>query len=87
MRIALLRNIIREEMKAKLKKGMDPKMIKKQISSIEQQIEDEEVKVLRPEMGLGSLVIFPSYQWHRSAPVTKGTKESLAMWCLGPPFR
>ena len=42
MRIALLRNIIREEMKAKLKKGMDPKMIKKQISSIEQQIEDEE---------------------------------------------
>ena len=51
------------------------------------QIEDEEVKVLQPEMGLGSLVIFPSYQWHRSAPVTKGTKESLAMWCLGPPFR
>ena len=42
MRIELLRNIIREEMKAKLKKGMDPKMIKKQISSIEQQIEDEE---------------------------------------------
>ena len=42
MRIAMLRNIIREEMKAKLKKGMDPKMIKKQISSIEQQIEDEE---------------------------------------------
>ena len=42
MRIAMLRNIIREEMKAKLKKGMDSKMIKKQISSIEQQIEDEE---------------------------------------------
>ena len=42
MRISMLRNIIREEMKAKLKKGMDPKMIKKQISSIEQQIEDEE---------------------------------------------
>lgn len=51
------------------------------------QIEDEEVRVIQPKMGLGSVVIFPSYQWHRSAPVTKGTKESLAMWCLGPPFR
>ena len=51
------------------------------------QIEDEGVKVVKPKMELGSVVIFPSYQWHRSTPVTKGTKQSLAMWCLGPPFR
>jgi len=51
------------------------------------QIEDEGVSVVQPKMELGSVVIFPSYQWHRSTPVTKGIKQSLAVWCLGPPFR
>ena len=34
----------------------------------------------------GSLIIFPSDVWHRVLPVTKGTRYSLVMWCLGKPF-
>jgi predicted 2-oxoglutarate/Fe(II)-dependent dioxygenase YbiX len=35
------------------------------------------------ELNVGDAVVFPSYLWHRSAPVTKGEKQSIAMWCLG----
>ena len=35
----------------------------------------------------GSLVIFPSFVWHRVKPVTKGVRHSLVIWNLGYPFR
>jgi len=35
----------------------------------------------------GSIIVFPSFVWHRVAPVTKGTRYSLVMWNLGYPFR
>ena len=35
----------------------------------------------------GSIIVFPSHLWHRVAPVTKGTRYSLVLWCLGKPFR
>jgi len=35
----------------------------------------------------GSIVVFPSFVWHRVKPVTKGTRYSLVMWNLGYPFR
>jgi PKHD-type hydroxylase len=35
---------------------------------------------------LGNVVVFPSYQEHRITPVTKGTKYSLVVWFIGPPF-
>ena len=35
----------------------------------------------------GSVVIFPSFIWHRVKPVTKGTRHSLVCWNLGYPFR
>jgi len=35
----------------------------------------------------GSLVVFPSFVWHRVTPVTKGTRHSLVCWNLGYPFR
>jgi PKHD-type hydroxylase len=35
----------------------------------------------------GSIVVFPSYVWHRVKPVTKGTRYSLVIWNLGHPFR
>jgi len=34
----------------------------------------------------GSLVVFPSFVWHRVTPVTKGTRYSLVSWHLGDPF-
>ena len=35
----------------------------------------------------GSLVVFPSFQFHAVTPITKGTRYSLVMWCLGRPFK
>jgi PKHD-type hydroxylase len=34
----------------------------------------------------GSLVVFPSFVWHRVKPVTKGTRYSLVIWHCGLPF-
>ena len=35
----------------------------------------------------GSVIVFPSFCWHRVAPVTRGTRYSLVIWNLGYPFR
>ena len=35
----------------------------------------------------GSLVVFPSFVWHRVKPVTKGSRYSLVIWSLGWPFK
>jgi len=35
----------------------------------------------------GSVIVFPSFVWHRVAPVTKGTRYSLVIWNLGFPFK
>jgi PKHD-type hydroxylase len=41
-------------------------------------------KEIKPK---GSLVIFPSFVWHRVRPVTKGSRYSLVIWNLGWPFQ
>ena len=35
----------------------------------------------------GSLVVFPSFVWHRVCPITKGERNSLVIWNLGKPYR
>ena len=35
----------------------------------------------------GSIIIFPSFVWHRVKPVIKGTRYSLVIWNCGYPFR
>ena len=35
----------------------------------------------------GSIIVFPSFVWHRVKPVTEGTRYSLVMWNLGYPYR
>jgi len=35
----------------------------------------------------GSIVVFPSFVWHRVKPVKKGIRYSLVVWNLGYPFR
>ena len=42
---------------------------------------------LKELSGKGSMVIFPSDTFHRVNPVTKGTRYSLVIWCVGDPFR
>lgn len=44
----------------------------------------EEVTRLKPK---GSILVFPSYIFHRVKPVTKGTRHSLVMWTLGNLWR
>ena len=35
----------------------------------------------------GSLVVFPSFVWHRVCPVKIGERKSLVIWNLGLPFK
>ena len=35
----------------------------------------------------GSLVVFPSFVWHRVCPVKSGERNSLVIWNLGYPFQ
>lgn len=35
----------------------------------------------------GSIIVFPSFVPHTVTPVTKGTRKSLVMWCLGEPWK
>ena len=39
---------------------------------------------IRPK---GSVIVFPSFVWHRVKPVTKGIRHSLVCWNLGYPFK
>jgi len=42
------------------------------------------VKEILPK---GSIVVFPSFLWHRVQPVTKGVRYSLVLWTLGYPYK
>ena len=44
----------------------------------------QECKDILPK---GSLVVFPSFVWHRVKPVKKGVRYSLVLWNLGHPFK
>ena len=47
----------------------------------------EQCVIATPEFHkVGSIVVFPSGVEHRICPVTKGTRYSLVVWFLGPPF-
>jgi PKHD-type hydroxylase len=35
----------------------------------------------------GSIVVFPSFVWHRVCPVKEGVRNSLVIWNLGYPFK
>ena len=44
-------------------------------------------KVCKEILPKGSLVVFPSFVWHRVKPVKKGVRYSLVFWNLGYPFQ
>lgn len=35
----------------------------------------------------GSIIVFPSFVWHRVTPVTSGKRHSLVLWSIGKPFK
>ena len=39
---------------------------------------------IRPQ---GSMIVFPSFLHHCVTPVTKGTRYSLVLWCVGEPWK
>lgn len=39
------------------------------------------------EMKPGTIIVFPSFMFHRVAPVTSGVRNSLVTWVLGPKFK
>jgi PKHD-type hydroxylase len=45
------------------------------------------IKICKEIMERGSIVVFPSFVWHRVKPVTKGTRYSLVIWNIGSPFK
>ena len=46
---------------------------------------DEEKHAVRAKQILpkGSIIVFPSFIWHRVKPVTDGTRYSLVLWNVG----
>jgi PKHD-type hydroxylase len=46
--------------------------------------DDERRRALRAQ---GTVVAFPSYEYHRVTPLTSGVRRSLVCWIGGPPFR
>jgi len=36
---------------------------------------------------IGTVIVFPSFIYHRVSPITKGKRESLVNWSLGKPFK
>jgi PKHD-type hydroxylase len=57
--------------------------------SYEPHMRDESIHVIKAKEILpkGSIIVFPSFVWHRVKPVTKGVRYSLVMWNLGYPFK
>ena len=51
------------------------------------EINTSEVITCKEIMSRGSIVVFPSYTWHRVSPVTKGTRLSLVQWNFGPGYK
>ena len=49
--------------------------------------ESKHLRQAKEILAKGSIIVFPSFVWHRVKPVRKGTRYSLVMWCLGYPFK
>ena len=48
--------------------------------------ESKHVRQAKEILPKGSIVVFPSFVWHRVKPVTKGVRYSLVIWNLGNPY-
>jgi PKHD-type hydroxylase len=65
----------------------DPKDYKGGLLEIDNRRMDTKSKFLVKEgLPQGSIIVFPSYMWHRVTPVTKGTRYSLVIWNKGFDF-
>ena len=49
--------------------------------------EAQHLKKVTEILPKGSIIVFPSFVWHRVKPVTKGVRYSLVVWHWGYPFK
>ena len=49
--------------------------------------EHKHVHRINNKLPKGSIIVFPSFIWHRVKPVTSGTRYSLVSWHVGDPFK
>ena len=49
--------------------------------------EVKHIKKATEILSKGSIIVFPSFVWHRVKPITKGARYSLVVWHLGYPFK
>ena len=49
--------------------------------------ESQHLRKAKEILPKGSIIVFPSFVWHRVKPVTSGTRYSLVCWNLGGPFK
>ena len=49
--------------------------------------EDRHLRKATEILPKGSIIVFPSFLWHRVKPITKGIRYSLVLWHLGYPFK
>ena len=47
----------------------------------------DSTKICKEIGSKGSMVIFPSFVWHRVKPITEGSRYSLVIWNLGKSFK
>ena len=47
----------------------------------------EKIYTCKEILEQGSIIIFPSFVWHKVSAVTKGTRYSLVVWNIGEPFK
>ena len=52
-----------------------------------QREEDRHLRKATEILPKGSIIVFPSFLWHRVKPITAGTRYSLVLWHLGYPFK
>ena len=46
-----------------------------------------QIRTCKEILPKGSLIVFPSFVWHRVKPVMKGVRHSLVVWNIGYPFQ
>ena len=49
--------------------------------------ESKHLRQAKEILSKGSIIVFPSFLWHRVKPVTKGIRYSLVMWSVGDTFK
>ena len=52
-----------------------------------QRYESKHLRKAPEILSKGSIIVFPSFLWHRVKPIMSGVRYSLVLWHLGYPFK